>query len=224
MAGLGGVHGTLSLFPHTPATIQGRVYDASNATGVFSQWATLGGGSVALLRTGCRVGVGTAQPAAELDVQGGAALMGDVGVGTRAPAHRLHVEGGDLYVSGEVLALSDARHKRDLRPLGGALDRVRALTGYTYSYASSSSYPAADPAAPTRRRHVGLLAQDVARVLPEAVHEEGARGGPLSLAYGNLTALLVEAVKELAARVDRLDPPRMSSRGPQDSSSTNDLT
>jgi hypothetical protein len=180
MQGGGGVEGTLSLFPHVSARIDGRVYDASNATGIFSQWATLGGGSVALLPR---------EPGAPCRV----------GVGTDAPVHRLHVEGGNLYVSGEVLALSDARRKRDLCPLRDALARARALTGYTYA-AGADSDSDSGPA----RRHVGLLAQDVARVLPEAVHEEGP-GGPLSLAYGNLVALLVEALKELAERVERLE-------------------
>jgi hypothetical protein len=48
-------------------------------------------------------------------------------------------------------------------------------------------------------KHVGLIAQEVQAVLPEAVSED--REGHMSLAYDSITALLVEAVKEQAAQI-----------------------
>lgn len=54
-----------------------------------------------------------------------------------------------------------------------------------------------------RNRGVGLIAQELALIVPEAVmtHEDGLR----SVAYGNLVGVLVEAVKDLADKVERLE-------------------
>jgi hypothetical protein len=85
---------------------------------------------------------------------------------------------------------SDLRLKTDLNRIDGALDRVEALTGYTFTRIDSGA------------RETGLVAQDVERVLPEAVVQ--GTDGMLGLSYGNLAGLLVEAIKELRAEVSEL--------------------
>ena len=92
-----------------------------------------------------------------------------------------------VSATGNVLAYSDARLKTDLVRIDDALYRVSGLAGYTFTRTDSGE------------RQTGLLAQDVQKVLPEAVSE--AENGTLSLAYGNLAGLLVEAIKELAVEV-----------------------
>lgn len=84
---------------------------------------------------------------------------------------------------------SDARLKSDIAPIPDALAKVQALTGVTFRMAGSDT------------RQMGLIAQDVQRVAPEAVVEAE---GVLRLAYGNLVGLLVEAIKDLAQEVDQL--------------------
>lgn len=84
---------------------------------------------------------------------------------------------------------SDRRLKTDIVPITAALTKVRALTGVTYRMAGSEV------------RQMGLVAQEVQTVAPEAVVEAE---GLLRLAYGNLIGLLVEAIKDLAAEVDHL--------------------
>ncbi len=101
---------------------------------------------------------------------------------------------GNATFSGTVTCTSltetsDARLKTDLERIGGALDKVSALTGYTFTRLSTGA------------RETGLIAQDVQAVLPEAVTDND---GTLSLAYGNLAGLLVEAIKELRAEVAEL--------------------
>jgi hypothetical protein len=95
---------------------------------------------------------------------------------------------GAITATGDVTANSDARLKTDLVRIEGALDKLETLTGYTYTRIDSGE------------RQTGLLAQDVQAVLPEAVHE----GEHLSLAYGNMVGLIVEAIKELRAEVKAL--------------------
>lgn len=55
----------------------------------------------------------------------------------------------------------------------------------------------------TGLRGVGVIAQELAAVIPEAVlaHDDGL----LSVAYGNLVGVLIEAVKELSRKVNRLE-------------------
>jgi hypothetical protein len=84
---------------------------------------------------------------------------------------------------------SDARLKTDIAPIADALAKVQALTGVTFTMAGSDA------------RQMGLIAQDVRAVAPEAVVEAE---GLLRLAYGNLVGLLVEAIKDLAQEVDQL--------------------
>ena len=52
-------------------------------------------------------------------------------------------------------------------------------------------------------RGIGVIAQELAAVVPEAVQAN--EDGLLSVAYGNLVGVLIEAVKELANKVERLE-------------------
>ena len=97
---------------------------------------------------------------------------------------------GNFTASGNVSAYSDIKLKTDLMPIDDPLGKVEALTGYTFTRTDSG------------QRQTGLIAQDVQRVLPEAVSE--AEDGTLSLAYGNLAGLLVEAIKALRSEVNDL--------------------
>lgn len=98
---------------------------------------------------------------------------------------------GSITATGDITAYSDARLKTDVETIAGALDRVRKLRGVTFTRRDTGS------------RGVGLVAQELAPIVPEAVmtHEDGL----LSVAYGNLVGVLIEAVKELADKVERLE-------------------
>jgi hypothetical protein len=98
---------------------------------------------------------------------------------------------GSITATSDITAYSDARLKTDIETITGALDRVRKLRGVTFSRRD------------TGNRGVGLIAQELAAIVPEAVmtHEDGL----LSVAYGNLVGVLIEAVKDLADKVDRLE-------------------
>ncbi len=99
---------------------------------------------------------------------------------------------GNLIASGNVGAYSDRRHKTDISTIDSALALVKRLRGVRYTDQR------------TGQRRVGVIAQEVQEVVPEVVGE-----GPdgLHVDYGNLVALAIEAIKELAGEV------RMSRRG-----------
>lgn len=97
---------------------------------------------------------------------------------------------GNLTLSGTLTINSDARIKENLTPLTGALDKVKALTGYNYNRIGSD------------KLEMGVVAQEVQKVAPELVLED--KEGTLSVAYQNMVALLIEAVKEQSAEIAAL--------------------
>lgn len=87
---------------------------------------------------------------------------------------------------------SDARLKSEVETIADALALVSALRGVRFTMDGS--------------RQIGVIAQEVEPVLPEVVRV--GEVGQLSVAYGNITGLLIEAVKELAARVAAVEEAR----------------
>jgi hypothetical protein len=97
---------------------------------------------------------------------------------------------GTITASGDITAYSDASLKTDVATIPNALELVQRLRGVSFTRIDSGL------------RGVGVIAQELAKVVPEAVlvHENGLS----SVAYGNLVGVLIEAVKELKVKVDQL--------------------
>ena len=93
---------------------------------------------------------------------------------------------------GSWSVLSDARRKRDIRPLDGALTKLLRLEGKTYRYKD----PTELGAAPGTCR--GFIAQEVETVFPSWVAENAA--GIKSLTITGFEALTVESLRELDQR------------------------
>lgn len=113
-------------------------------------------------------------------------VIGDV----TNPQQKLEVA-GNIKLSGDIIQTSDARLKENLVPIPNAVDKVMTLTGYTYTFKQDETY----------RRHAGLIAQEVAYVLPEVVTSSS---GQLGISYGNVVALLVQAIKEMKVEINEL--------------------
>jgi hypothetical protein len=110
---------------------------------------------------------------------------------------------GDFHADGDVIAysttISDARLKQNVQGIENAVAKVGQLNGYTFEYIADGKISA------------GVIAQEVEAVLPEAVSEKLL---PLKkddgqeykvVNYDALHGLLIEAVKELTARVEELE-------------------
>jgi hypothetical protein len=99
-------------------------------------------------------------------------------------------DSGDLAVTGNVTAYSDARLKKNVSTIDNALALVEKMRGVRYERIEDG------------KASVGVIAQEMQEVVPEVVHKGEEH---LSVAYGNLVGVLIEAVKELSARVKELE-------------------
>jgi hypothetical protein len=115
---------------------------------------------------------------------------GNVGIGTSSPSEKLYVS-GNIYATGNVTAYSDERIKKNINEIPNALDAVDAIRGVTYTRTD------------TEEDSVGVIAQEVEAMFPELITENNE--GMKSVNYNGLIGVLFSAVKELSAKVRKLE-------------------
>jgi hypothetical protein len=117
-----------------------------------------------------------------------------LGIGT-APS----TSPGEIRASGDITAYysSDERLKENFAPLAGALDKVKAIGGYEFDWKEGI-----EDATSKTGHDIGVKAQEIQAQYPDLVHER--ENGYLAVDYIKLSAVLIEAVKELAAKVEEL--------------------
>ena len=98
---------------------------------------------------------------------------------------------GAATFNDNVTAYSDERLKDNIETLTDGLDKVEQLRGVTYTR--------------DERENIGVIAQEVEKILPEIVLTADDEMGTKSVDYSRLTAVLNEAVKDLSARVKELE-------------------
>ena len=98
---------------------------------------------------------------------------------------------GAATFNDNVTAFSDERLKSNIETIQGGLDKVEQLRGVTYIR--------------DERDNIGVIAQEVEKVLPEIVLTADDEMGTKSVDYSRITAVLIEAVKELSAKVKYLE-------------------
>ena len=84
---------------------------------------------------------------------------------------------------------SDKNKKKNIKLIQNPLDTVKSLNGYTFTFKKNN------------KDSIGLIAQEVEEVLPELVDGEE---GEKSVDYGSIVALLIEAMKEQQAQIEKL--------------------
>jgi len=95
---------------------------------------------------------------------------------------------GAATFNNDVTAFSDERLKSDIETITNALDKVKEMRGVTFVRDG--------------RQGTGVVAQEMQKVMPEVVHDESEY---MSVAYGNLVGVLIEAIKELEKKVEKLE-------------------
>jgi hypothetical protein len=117
-----------------------------------------------------------------------------LGIGTAASGTT-----GEIRATGDITAFysSDERLKENIVPLTGALEKVKAIGGYEFDWKDGI-----EEIVSKKGHDIGVKAQELQAQYPELVHERD--NGYLAVDYVKLTAVLIEAVKELSAKVDEL--------------------
>ena len=100
-------------------------------------------------------------------------------------------DAGAATFNNNVTAFSDERLKDNIKTLEDGLDKVEQLRGVTYTR--------------DEKENIGVIAQEVEKILPEIVKTADDEMGTKSVDYSRITAVLIEAVKELSARVKELE-------------------
>ena len=102
---------------------------------------------------------------------------------------------GALNVVGDITAFytSDQRLKENIKPIEDPLAKVLSISGNTFDWVQGAGKKGAD---------VGVIAQELLEVLPEAVTTR--ETGYLAVRYEKIIPLLIEAIKDLSAKVEDL--------------------
>jgi hypothetical protein len=123
---------------------------------------------------------------------------GNVGIGTSSPTVRLQVA-GDI-IANSIAGSSDARFKTHITPIENPLQKVLQLRGVHFDW-NTKDFPDRKF---SDQKAIGLIAQEVEKVLPEVVQTEKTPEGYKAVQYDKVVALLVEAIKEQQKQIDRL--------------------
>lgn len=129
---------------------------------------------------------------------------GNIGVGTTEPNAKLDVNGlfnCSSMTAGTITcntvnantfnATSDVRFKSNITPIDNSLEKISQLQGVTYIMNKD-------------KKQIGFIAQDVEKIIPEVVFTDDSEEQYKSISYGNITALIVEALKELKDENNKL--------------------
>ena len=109
---------------------------------------------------------------------------------TATTSANLQFNGTNLTCAGTVTANSDERLKKNIETITDAIHKVRSLRGVEYDHKETGDHC------------LGLIAQEVEQVIPQVVYEDAT--GVKSVAYQNIVALLIEAVKDQQRQIDEL--------------------
>ena len=131
---------------------------------------------------------------------GGCLVTGALGIGTTS----VGATSGELRATNEITAYysSDERLKENITTIEDALEKVNSIRGVEFDWkADHIKNRGGEDGYFVRKHDVGILAQDVKKVCPEVVAER--EDGTLGVKYEKLIGLLVQAINELSAKVNK---------------------
>jgi hypothetical protein len=118
--------------------------------------------------------------------------LSNVGIGTAVPTSKLHVV-GDVLVTGittstDFNSSSDINLKTNIQIIENPIDKVLQLDGVTFNWKESN------------RESVGVIAQQVEKVLPQLVSGDETK----TVNYNGIIGLLIEAIKQQQTEINNL--------------------
>jgi hypothetical protein len=176
-AGLGWYDGTTYISSSVAIQVDGNVSGSAVSTGSFGK--LLGDGSSI---SGITTFAGTA--GTETAFSGSSSSTGSFG--SLVVSDKVQ---GDLTVGGTIYEQSAERFKTNIHPAGSQLEKVLKLNGVTFEKLNNYN-----------RKEIGLIAEDVGEIYPEFVSPNSE-----AVNYGKMVAVLVEAIKELNEKIEKLE-------------------
>ena len=116
-----------------------------------------------------------------------------VGGGDTTSVHNLIVYNGSIQYSGSITDVSDKRLKENIVKIDNSISKIQNIDGVYFNMIGSD------------KRELGVLAQDVQKVLPESVNVIDVENGYLGVDYISLVPVLIEAVKEQQIQIENLE-------------------
>jgi hypothetical protein len=134
----------------------------------------------------------------------------DVADNARTLATRLYFDNGSAYFSGDVVAYSsDKRLKENVIPIGDSLNKIKQISGVYFDWKDNVE---GTDFVPAQKHDVGVIAQDVQKILPEVVtlapfdtdsYGKSKSGeNYLTVKYDKLVPLLIEAIKDQQVQLE----------------------
>jgi len=99
---------------------------------------------------------------------------------------------GDIRATGDVIAESDARVKKNIKPLTNAFEKIKQLQGCSFTRLRDD------------KECIGFIAQEVLPILPEVVNTD-TDSKLYAIDYGVINALLVEGMKTMMSKMEKMD-------------------
>ena len=183
-------------------TIVGSSTANTNAIGstntIIGSGITLGAGAANNTIVGASVTVGAISN--HIILANGAGTRAFIYDGTNTTLTNNVIVSGSISATGDIVAYStsDIRFKENIIPITAALLKLENISGNTYDWKNEFEYIHG-----FKGNDVGVIAQEIQKVLPEAVRER--ENGYLGVNYEKIIPLLIESIKELSAKVDRLE-------------------
>lgn len=125
----------------------------------------------------------------------------------------VNVRSGDFFARGNITAYaSDKRLKKDFKKVENALASVTSITGYEFGWDVEKCRELGFE--PAKEREHGFIAQEIQKVMPDATpiapfDDDGGKSKTgenyLTVKYEKMVVLLLEAIKELNAKVEELE-------------------
>ena len=174
-------------------SISGTTLNATDTNTTYSVSDTSGQTGIDLTLSGTTISGVTSGLTTSSTVQ-----FAKVGVGTAADAtYELKVS-GDIGATGDIVAYisSDERLKDNIELISNPIEKVQSLRGVTWDWNDNASEAA------KQSPNVGVIAQEVEKVLPQLVHDR--ENGYKGVDYAKLTGLLIEAIKDQQKQIDDL--------------------
>jgi hypothetical protein len=190
-----------SLFLRNPAALAAGTVSrlAMTAVNTGSRFAYIDAGVTGASDNGHYLAFGTNPAGGAPTEKARISSSGGFSVGTTA-----NPGAGAIYATGDITAFysSDIRLKKDIEPISEPIKKLMEISGVTYKWNEEYLKDKDVDGYFVRETEVGVIAQDVEKVLPEVVATR--ENGYKAVRYEKLVALLIEAVKDQQKQIDEL--------------------